>query len=61
MLTITLDPIIAHIGPLVLRWYSLILIMAIGVGVLARTHTPLIYVPLREHMEGESQWPRHSQ
>jgi phosphatidylglycerol:prolipoprotein diacylglycerol transferase len=33
MLTITLDPIIAHIGPLVLRWYSLILLVAIGVGV----------------------------
>ena len=33
MFTITLDPIIAHIGPLVLRWYSLILITAIGVGV----------------------------
>jgi len=31
--TITLDPIIAHIGPLVLRWYSLILLVAIGVGV----------------------------
>jgi prolipoprotein diacylglyceryltransferase len=26
MFTITLDPIIAHIGPLVLRWHSLILI-----------------------------------
>jgi phosphatidylglycerol:prolipoprotein diacylglycerol transferase len=33
MFTITLDPIIAHIGPLVLRWYSLILLVAIGVGV----------------------------
>ena len=33
MFTITLDPIIAHIGPLVLRWYSLILITAIGIGI----------------------------
>ena len=33
MFTITIDPIIAHIGPLVLRWYSLILLVAIGVGV----------------------------
>ena len=33
MFTITLDPIIAHIGLLVLRWYSLILLVAIGVGV----------------------------
>ncbi|HEX9331771.1 MAG TPA: prolipoprotein diacylglyceryl transferase family protein [Anaerolineales bacterium] len=33
MFTITLDPIIAHIGPLMLRWYSLILITAIGIGV----------------------------
>jgi phosphatidylglycerol:prolipoprotein diacylglycerol transferase len=33
MITITLDPIIAHLGPFVLRWYSLILMVAIGVGV----------------------------
>ena len=33
MFTITLDPIIAHIGSLVLRWYSLILITAIGIGI----------------------------
>jgi phosphatidylglycerol:prolipoprotein diacylglycerol transferase len=33
MFTITLDPIIAHIGPLAVRWYSLILLVAIGVGV----------------------------
>ena len=33
MFTITLDPIIVHIGPFVLRWYSLILLVAIGVGV----------------------------
>jgi phosphatidylglycerol:prolipoprotein diacylglycerol transferase len=33
MFTITLDPIIAHIGPFVLRWYSLIIIAAIGVGI----------------------------
>lgn len=33
MLTITLDPIIAHIGPLILRWYSLILVTAIGIGI----------------------------
>src|SRR5512138_3727566 len=33
MFTITLDPIIAHVGPFVLRWYSLILMIAIGVGV----------------------------
>ncbi len=33
MFTIALDPIIAHIGPLVLRWYSLILITAIGIGI----------------------------
>jgi phosphatidylglycerol:prolipoprotein diacylglycerol transferase len=33
MFTITLDPIIAHIGPFVLRWYSLIIITAIGVGI----------------------------
>ena len=33
MFTITLDPIIAHIGPIVLRWYSLILMIAIGIGV----------------------------
>ena len=33
MFTITLDPIIAHVGPFVLRWYSLILMTAIGVGV----------------------------
>lgn len=33
MFTITLDPIIAHVGPFALRWYSLILVTAIGVGV----------------------------
>lgn len=33
MFTITLDPIIAHIGPLVLRWYGLILVTAIGLGI----------------------------
>jgi phosphatidylglycerol:prolipoprotein diacylglycerol transferase len=33
MFTITLDPIIGHVGPFVLRWYSLILLIAIGVGV----------------------------
>jgi phosphatidylglycerol:prolipoprotein diacylglycerol transferase len=33
MFTITLDPIIGHLGPFVLRWYSLILMTAIGVGV----------------------------
>src|SRR5215208_2270573 len=33
MFTITLDPIIAHVGPFVLRWYSLILVTAIGVGI----------------------------
>src|SRR6266496_5734992 len=33
MFTITLDPIIAHIGPFVLRWYSLIIITAIGVAI----------------------------
>ena len=33
MFTITLDPVIAHVGPFVLRWYSLILMVAIGVGV----------------------------
>jgi phosphatidylglycerol:prolipoprotein diacylglycerol transferase len=33
MFTITLDPIIGHVGPFVLRWYSLILMIAIGIGV----------------------------
>jgi len=33
MFTITLDPIIAHLGPFVIRWYSLILLTAIFVGV----------------------------
>jgi len=33
MFTITLDPILYTIGPFVLRWYSLILIIAIGIGV----------------------------
>ena len=33
MFTITLDPIIGHFGPFVLRWYSLILMVAIGIGV----------------------------
>src|SRR5512138_510731 len=33
MFTITLDPIIGHVGPFVLRWYGLILMTAIGVGV----------------------------
>src|SRR6266540_2543137 len=33
MFTITLDPILFTIGPFVLRWYSLILITAIGIGV----------------------------
>lgn len=33
MFTITLDPILAHVGPFVIRWYSLILLTAISVGV----------------------------
>src|SRR5512134_3505477 len=33
MFTITLDPIIGHFGPFVLRWYGLILMTAIGIGV----------------------------
>ena len=33
MFTITLDPIIGHAGPFVLRWYSLILIIAISIGI----------------------------
>ena len=33
MFTITLDPILYTIGPFVLRWYSLILITAISIGV----------------------------
>ena len=33
MFTITLDPIIGHIGPFVLHWYSLILMIAIRIGV----------------------------
>ncbi|MFH1186503.1 MAG: prolipoprotein diacylglyceryl transferase [Chloroflexota bacterium] len=33
MITIALDPIIFNIGHLALRWYSLILTLAIGVGV----------------------------
>jgi phosphatidylglycerol---prolipoprotein diacylglyceryl transferase len=33
MFTITLDPIIGHVGPFVLRWYSLILMTAISIGV----------------------------
>jgi len=32
MFTITLDPIIAHLGPFVIRWYSLILLTATFVG-----------------------------
>ena len=32
MFTITLDPIIAHFGPFVVRWYSLILLTATFVG-----------------------------
>lgn len=33
MFTITIDPIIFSIGPFALRWYSLILITAIGIGI----------------------------
>lgn len=33
MITIDIDPIIFHIGPFMARWYSLIVITAIGVGV----------------------------
>ena len=33
MITITLDPIIFSIGHFALRWYSLILLIAIGIGV----------------------------
>ena len=33
MITISIDPIILGIGHLALRWYSLILLMAIGVGI----------------------------
>ena len=32
MITLPLDPIIAHIGPLALRWYSLIVLGAIAIG-----------------------------
>ena len=33
MFTITLDPIIFHVGYIALRWYSLIIITAIAIGV----------------------------
>src|SRR6266542_839367 len=33
MFTISIDPIIFTIGPFVLRWYSLILLIAIGIGI----------------------------
>lgn len=33
MITITIDPVIFHIGSFALRWYSLILLIAIGIGV----------------------------
>ena len=33
LVTTTLDPIIPHLGPFVIRWYSLILLTAIFVGV----------------------------
>ncbi len=33
MFTISIDPIIFTIGPFVLRWYSLILLTAIGIGI----------------------------
>jgi len=33
MFTISIDPIIYSIGPFALRWYSLILITAIGIGI----------------------------
>lgn len=33
MFTITLDPIIAHLGPFTIRWYSMILITAMVIGV----------------------------
>lgn len=33
MITIGIDPIIFHIGPFMVRWYSLIVLTAIGVGV----------------------------
>ena len=33
MFTISIDPIILTIGPFALRWYSLILITAIGIGI----------------------------
>lgn len=33
MITISIDPVIFNIGHFMLRWYSLIVIMAIGVGV----------------------------
>lgn len=33
MFTISLDPIIFTFGPFVLRWYSLILLTAIGIGI----------------------------
>jgi phosphatidylglycerol:prolipoprotein diacylglycerol transferase len=33
MLTITLDPIIFHVGHFVLRWYAVILILAMTVGI----------------------------
>lgn len=33
MFTITLNPIIAHIGPFVLRWYGLILVIAMIIGI----------------------------
>src|SRR6266540_3147956 len=45
MFTITLDPIIAHIGPLVLRWYSLILIVGIGSACMLETWVALSRSP----------------
>src|SRR5512147_47540 len=38
MFTITLDPIIFNIGHFVLRWYSLILLIAIGIGIWLTAH-----------------------
>src|SRR3972149_4139640 len=33
MITISIDPIILSIGHFMLRWYSLILVIAVGVGI----------------------------
>ncbi len=38
MFTISIDPIIFTIGPFVVRWYSLILLTAIGIGIWLTAH-----------------------